>query len=67
MLNKYRRVTHTFLFLLYIITPLYIIFYSESLADYAMALLILSLGFILHFIFENVNNKKVREFLLKWF
>ena len=67
MFDKYKKITYTFLFLLYVITPLYIIIYSNSLVDYAIALFILTLGFILHFIFENGNNPKVREFLLKWF
>ena len=67
MFDKYKKVTNTFLFLLYIITPLYLIIFSNSIIDYAIALFILSLGFILYFIFENGNNPKVREFLLKWF
>ena len=67
MFDKYKKITYTFLFLLYIITPLYIIIYSNSLVDYAIALFILSLGFILQFIIENGNNPKVREFLLRWF
>ena len=60
MFDKYKKVTYTFLFLLYIITPLYLIIFSNSIIDYAIALLILTLGFILHFIFENGSNPKVR-------
>ena len=67
MFDKYKKITHTFLFLLYVITPLYIIIYSNSLVDYAIALFILSLGFGLHFIIENGHKRRVREFLLKWF
>lgn len=67
MFNRYKKITYTFLFLLYIITPLYIIIYSNSLVDYSIALFILSLGFGLHFIIENGHDRKVREFLLKWF
>ena len=67
MFDKYKKITYTFLFLLYVITPLYIIIYSNSLVDYAIALFILTLGFILQFIIENGHNKSVREFLLRWF
>ena len=67
MFDRYKKITYTFLFLLYIITPLYIIIYSNSLVDYSIALFILSLGFGLHFIIENGHDRKVREFLLKWF
>mgnify|MGYP000125383206 FL=1 len=67
MFDRYKKITYTFLFLLYIITPLYIIVYSNSLVDYSIALFILSLGFGLHFIIENGHDRKVREFLLKWF
>lgn len=67
MFDRYKKVTYTFLFLLYVITPLYIIVYSNSLVDYAIALFILSLGFGLHFIIENGHNSRVREFLLRWF
>ena len=67
MFDRYKKVTYTFLFLLYVITPLYIIVYSNSLVDYAIALFILSLGFGLHFIIENGHNKSVRKFLLRWF
>ena len=67
MFDKYKKITYTFLFLLYVITPLYIIVYSNSLVDYAIALFILTLGFILHFIIENGHNRKVGEFLLRWF
>ena len=67
MFDKYKKITYTFLFLLYVITPLYIIIYSNSLVDYSIALFILSLGFGLHFIIENGHDRKVREFLLKWF
>lgn len=67
MFDKYKKITYTFLFLLYVITPLYIIVYSNSLVDYAIALFILSLGFGLHFIIENGHNRRVKEFLLKWF
>jgi hypothetical protein len=67
MFNRYKKITYTFLFLLYIITPLYIIIYSNSLVDYSIALFILSLGFGLHFIIENGHDRKVREFLLRWF
>jgi hypothetical protein len=42
-------------------------FYSNSIVDYAVALFILTLGFGLHFIFENGHNPKVRKFLLRWF
>ena len=67
MFDRYKKITYTFLFLLYVITPLYIIVYSNSLVDYAIALFILTLGFGLHFIIENVYNKRVREFVLRWF
>ena len=67
MFDKYKKITYTFLFLLYVITPLYIIIYSNSLVDYAIALFILTLGFILHFIIENGHKRSVREFLLRWF
>jgi pilus assembly protein TadC len=67
MFDRYKKITYTFLFLLYIITPLYIIIYSNSLVDYAIAAFILTLGFILQFIIENGHKKRVREFLLKWF
>ena len=67
MFDKYKKITYTFLFLLYIITPLYIIIYSNSLVDYAIAAFILTLGFILQFIIENGHKRRVREFLLKWF
>lgn len=67
MFDKYKKITYTFLFLLYIVTPLYLMFYSNSIVDYAVALFILTLGFALHFIFENGDNPKVREFLLRWF
>lgn len=67
MFDKYKKITYTFLFLLYVITPLYIIIYSNSLVDYAIALFILTLGFGLQFIIENGYNSRVREFLLKWF
>ena len=65
--KRYKKITYTFLFLLYIITPLYIIFISNSLSDYTLALCILCIGFILHFISENIDNRKVREFLFRWF
>ena len=67
MFDRYKKITYTFLFLLYIVTPLYLMFYSNSLVDYTIALFILALGFGLHFIFENGDNPKVREFLLRWF
>lgn len=67
MFDRYKKITYTFLFLLYIITPLYIIIYSNSLVDYSIALFILILGFGLHFIIENGHDRKVREFLLRWF
>ena len=67
MFDKYKKVTYTFLFLLYIITPLYLIILSNSIIDYAIALFILTLGFILQFIIENGHKRKVREFLLRWF
>ncbi|GGD47529.1 hypothetical protein GCM10012288_22190 [Malaciobacter pacificus] len=67
MFDRYKKVTYTFLFLLYIVTPLYLMFYSNSIVDYAVALFILTLGFGLHFIFENGDNPKVRKFLLGWF
>ncbi|MDD3055941.1 MAG: hypothetical protein PHE16_08675 [Aliarcobacter sp.] len=67
MFDKYKKITYTFLFLLYVITPLYIIVYSNSLVDYAIAAFILTLGFILHFIIENGHNSRVGEFLLRWF
>ena len=67
MFDKYKKITYTFLFLLYVITPLYIIIYSNSLFDYAIAAFILTLGFGLHFIIENGHNGRVREFLLRWF
>ena len=67
MFDKYKKITNTFLFLLYVITPLYLIIFSNSLVDYAIALFILTLGFILHFVIENGHKKRVREFLLKWF
>lgn len=67
MFDKYKKITYTFLFLLYVITPLYIIIYSNSLVDYAIALFILTLGFILQFIIENGHKRGVREFLLRWF
>ena len=67
MFDRYKKITYTFLFLLYVITPLYIIVYSSSLVDYAIALFILSLGFILQFIIENGHKRSVREFLLRWF
>lgn len=67
MFDKYKKITYTFLFLLYIITPLYIIIYSNSLFDYAIAAFILTLGFILQFVIENGHKRRVREFLLKWF
>ena len=67
MFDRYKKITYIFLFLLYIVTPLYIIIYSNSLVDYAIALFILSLGFILQFIIENGHNSRVREFLLRWF
>lgn len=67
MFNRYKKVTYSFLFLLYVITPLYIIFYSNSLVDYAIALFILTLGFGLYFIIKNRHNSRVREFLLRWF
>ena len=67
MFGKYKKITYTFLFLLYVITPLYIIVYSNSLVNYAIALFILSLGFILQFIIENGHKRSVREFLLRWF
>ena len=64
MFDRYKKVIYTFLFLLYVITPLYIIIYSNSLVDYAIALFILSLGG-LHFIIENGHKRRVREFLLR--
>lgn len=67
MFDKYKKITYIFLFLLYIVTPLYIIVYSNSLVDYAIAAFILTLGFGLQFIIENGHNKSVREFLLRWF
>ena len=67
MFDKYIKVTYTFLFLLYVITPLYIFFISDSSFDYLIATLILIIGFILHFILENRDNKKVQESLFKWF
>lgn len=67
MFDRYKKITYTFLFLLYVITPLYIIVYSSSLVDYAIAAFILTLGFILHFIIENEHNSRIREFLLRWF
>ena len=67
MFGKYLYITKVFLFLLYVITPLYIFFVSDSSFDYLIATLILIIGFILHFILENRDNKKVQEFLLKWF
>lgn len=67
MFDKYKKITYTFLFLLYVITPLYIIVYSNNLVDYTIALFILSLGFGLHFIIENGHKRRVREFLLRWF
>jgi hypothetical protein len=45
MFDRYKKVTYTFLFLLYIVTPLYLMFYSNSIVDYAVALFILTLGF----------------------
>lgn len=65
MFDKYKKITYTFLFLLYIITPLYIIIYSNSLVDYAIALFILTLGFILQFIIKNGLKRSIREFLLR--
>ena len=67
MFNRYKKITYTFLFLLYVITPLYIIVYSNNLVDYAIAAFILSLGFGLQFIIENGHDSRVREFLLRWF
>ena len=67
MFDKYIKVTYTALFLLYVITPLYIFFVSSSSFDYFIAILILTMGFGLHFILENRNNKKLQEFLAKWF
>ena len=65
MFGKYKKITYIFLFLLYVITPLYIIVYSNSLVDYAIALFILTLGFGLHFIIENGHKRSVRQFLLR--
>ena len=67
MFDKYKKITYTFLFLLYVITPLYIIIYSNSLVDYSIALFVLTLGFGLHFIIENGHDSRVRKFLLRWF
>jgi hypothetical protein len=67
MFDRYKKITYTFLFLLYVITPIYIIIYSNSLVDYAIALFILTLGLILQFIIENGHKRSVREFLLRWF
>ena len=67
MFDRYKKIISLFLFLLYIIILVYIIFYSNSLINYAIALFILSLGFGLHFVFENRHNNRVREFLLRWF
>lgn len=67
MFDRYKKITYTFLFLLYVITSLYIIVYSNSLVEYAIALFILTLGFGLHFIIENGHKRRVREFLLRWF
>ena len=36
MFGKYIKVTYTFLFLLYVITPLYIFFVSDSSFDYLL-------------------------------
>ena len=67
MFDKYKKITNTFLFLLYVITPLYIFFVSSSTFDYFIAILILTMGFGLHFILENRDNKKLQEFLARWF
>ena len=67
MFDRYKKITYTFLFLLYIITPLYIIIYSNSLVDYSIALFILTLGFGLHFIIRMDIIEKLGSFYLSGF
>ena len=67
MFGKYLYITKIFLFLLYVITPLYIFMYAQSKSDYLIAIVILIIGFLLNYLFDNGHKRKVREFLLKWF
>ncbi len=66
MFDRYKKIISIFLFLLYISILIYIIFYSNSIFNYAIALFIVSLGFGLHFIFENKDNSRIRKFLFKF-
>lgn len=67
MFGKYLYITKVFLFLLYVITPLYIFIYAQSKSDYLIAIVILIIGFLLNYLFDNSHKRKVREFMLKWF
>lgn len=67
MFGKYLYITKIFLFLLYVITPLYIFMYAQSKSDYLIAIVILIIGFLLNYLFDNGHKRKVREFMLKWF
>jgi Kef-type K+ transport system membrane component KefB len=67
MFGKYLYITKIFLFLLYVITPLYIFMYAQSKSDYLIAIVILIIGFLLNYLFSNGHKRKVREFMLKWF
>lgn len=67
MFDKYLFVTKIFIFLLYIVSPLYILMYAETKTDYLTAALVLAIGFAFNYVINNKDNEKVIEFLAKWF